>query len=160
MIKIRKIAFALAVLTVPQVALADPPPTYGKGGPLYDVIAAQDKIFFDAFNSCDLKTLAAHYDDDAEFYHDKGGVSVGKDAFLKSVKDNVCGKFTRELVPGTLEVYEIPNYGALEIGTHKFVHGDPTHPDGIGRFTQLWKNDNGHWKMTRVFSYDHSQAPN
>lgn len=157
---LRGIALALLISVAPQMASADPPPTHGKGGPLYDVIAAQDKIFFDAFNHCDLKTLAAHYDDAAEFYHDQGGLMLGKDAFLKSVKENVCGKFSRELVPGSLEVYAIPNYGALEIGTHRFVHTDPANPTGEGRFVQLWKNIDGHWQMTRIFSYDHGQAPN
>jgi len=153
-------AAAFAFMCASQTAFADAPPSHGKGGALYDTIAAQDKLFFDAFNRCDLKTLADHYADNAEFYHDHGGLMVGKDAFLKSVKDNVCGKFTRQLVPGSLEVYEIPNYGALEVGTHIFVHTDPSDPDGIGRFTHLWKNTNGHWQLTRVISYDHGQAPN
>jgi hypothetical protein len=158
MMGFRGIALALMVTTAPHVVWAGPKSVYGKSGPLYDTIARQDKIFFGAFNRCDLKTLAAHYDDNAEFYHDMGGVTLGKAAFLKSVKENVCGKFTRELVPGSLEVYPVPNYGALEIGTHRFLHADPGEPTGEGRFAQLWKNSGGHWKMTRIFSYDHGQA--
>jgi len=160
MISLFRVAAVAGLLAYPQIALADSPPTGGKGDALYDVIAAQDKAAFDAFNRCDLKTLGSFFVDDVEFYHDRDGLSVGKQPFLDAVRNNVCGKFTRELVPGSLEVYPLPGYGALEIGVHRFVHSDPTNPTGQGRFTHIWKNTNGHWQLTRVMSYDHGQAPN
>jgi len=160
MISLFRVAAVAGLLAYPQIALADSPPTGGKGGALYDVIAAQDKAAFDAFNHCDLKTLGSFFVDDVEFYHDRDGLSVGKQPFLDAVRNNVCGKFTRELVPGSLEVYPLPGYGALEIGVHRFVHSDPANPTGQGRFTHIWKNTNGHWQLTRVMSYDHGQAPN
>ena len=63
---------------------------------------------------------------DLEFYHDKSGLSIGRQAMVEGVKNNICGKVTRELVPGTLEVYPIANYGAVEIGVHRFHHPQDT----------------------------------
>lgn len=59
---------------------------------------------------------------------DKGGLSSGRQALVEGVKNNICGKVTRELVPRTLEVYPIANYGAVEIGVHRFYHPDTRMP--------------------------------
>lgn len=158
-VRLTVLVFA-AAMALPTIAAADPLPADGKSDPLYTTIAAQDHAVFDAFNHCDLKTLGSYFADDVEFYHDHDGLSVGKQKFLDAVKNNVCGKFTRVLVPGSLEVYPLSNYGALEIGTHQFVHTDPSNPTGQGRFVHIWKNVDGHWQLTRVISYDHGQAPN
>ncbi|HTV56370.1 MAG TPA: DUF4440 domain-containing protein, partial [Terriglobia bacterium] len=79
-------------------------------------------------------------------------------ALLDGIKNNICGKVTRELVPGTLEVYPIAHYGAVEIGVHTFHH--PGHPENVGeaKFVQLWQNKNGNWQLTRVISFDHHPA--
>ncbi len=37
--------------------------------------------------------------DDLEFYHDKSGLSSGRQGLVEGVKNNICGKVTRELVP-------------------------------------------------------------
>lgn len=93
--------------------------------------------------------------DDLEFYHDKTGASYGRQALLDGIKNNICGKVMRKLVPGTLEVYPIANYGAVEIGVHRFYHpGDPNNV-GEAKFITLWQNKNGEWKMKRAISFDH-----
>jgi len=126
---------------------------------LFRAIAAQDAALFDAYNHCELDKFASFFADDVEFYHDKGGVTRGSKALTRSVKENICGKTTRELVPGSLEVYPMDNYGALEIGIHRFHHleGEKTEPVGEGKFVHLWQYDKQHgtWKITRVFSFDH-----
>jgi hypothetical protein len=98
--------------------------------------------------------------DDVEFYHDQGGVTLGKAALTDSVKKNICGKVTRELAPGTLKVYPMKGYGMLETGVHRFHH--PGHEDtegvGEGQFIHLWQYKDGAWKVTRVISYDHHAA--
>jgi hypothetical protein len=38
-----------------------------------------------------------------------------------SVKKNICGKVTRELVLGTLQVHHMKGYGAVELGVHAFT---------------------------------------
>ena len=70
-------------------------------------------------------------DDNVEFYHDQGGVTLGRAALVDSVKNNICGKVTRELVPSSLQVYPMKGYGAIEMGTHLFHHpGHPENGDG------------------------------
>ena len=123
---------------------------------LFRTVQALDKELFDAFNHCDLDKFGALLADDLEFYDD-GGLARGRQATVDAIKNNICGKVTRELIPGTLEVYPIANYGAVEIGIHRFHHPghDDTEPVGEAKFVQLWHNDNGSWKLSRVFSFDH-----
>jgi len=129
---------------------------YAQSDPLFKTVQDLDSKLFDAYNHCDLVTLGAMVADDLEFYHDKTGLSVGKDPFIAAIKQNICGKVERSIVPGSLEVYPLNGYGAVEIGVHRFSH--PGHPeDGAGeaKFITLWQNKNGSWKVTRAISYDH-----
>jgi Domain of unknown function (DUF4440) len=79
-----------------------------------------DTQLFDAYNHCELATLSSLVADDLEFYHDVTGFSPARPALVDGVNNTICGKVTRKLVPGTLEVYPIANYRALEIGVHRF----------------------------------------
>jgi len=122
-------------------------------------ITALDTALFDSYNRCDLKKFASFFVDDVEFYHDQGGVTLGRDALTESIKKNICGQTTRELVPGTLQAFHMKGYGALETGTHRFHH--PGHEEigvGEGRIIHLWQYKDGAWKITRVVSYDHHPA--
>jgi predicted alpha/beta superfamily hydrolase len=50
------------------------------------------------------------------------------------------------------------NYGAIQMGEHRFYITEPGQPErlsGIARFTHLWKFANNEWKITRALSYDH-----
>jgi ketosteroid isomerase-like protein len=126
---------------------------------LFLTVKSLDAKLFDAYNQCDLPTLGAMVSDDLEFYHDQTGLSVGKAPFLVAIKENICGKVQRELLPQTLEVYPLKGYGAVEIGIHRFHH--PGHPEqgaGDARFIMLWQNKDGAWKVTRVISYDHNHG--
>lgn len=96
--------------------------------------------------------------DDLEFYHDQTGLSVGKAPFLAAIKQNICGKVERTLLPETLEVYPLKGYGAIEIGVHRFHHPGDAENVGDARFVTLWQNRNGLWKVTRVISYDHNHG--
>lgn len=88
-----------------------------------------------------------------EFYHDRGGLSTSKKDMMTALKNNICNKVTRHLKPGSIEVYPIPNYGAVEMGWHAFFNKEePNEPMHYSKFVQLWKNDNGKWQMTRVIS--------
>ena len=124
---------------------------------LYKTIASLDAALFDSYNKCDLEKFAAFFADGVEFYHDQGGVTLGKQKLTESVKENICGKVTRELVPGTLQVYPMKGYGAVEMGVHCFHHPghDDTEPVGEAKFIHLWQYKDGAWKITRVISYDH-----
>lgn len=124
-------------------------------------IAALDAALFDSYNRCDLERFSSFFADDVEFYHDQGGVTLGKVALTESVKKNICGKTTRELVPGTLQVHYMKGYGAVEMGVHRFHHPGHEDTEGVGEasFIHLWQYKDGAWKITRVISYDHHSAP-
>jgi len=124
---------------------------------LTKAVGALDKALFDAYNTCNLDKLGGMVADDLEFYHDKTGLAVGKQVFLDAIKANICGKVRRELVPGSLEVYPMHGYGAVEIGVHRFYHPGTQDHDVVGeaKFVHLWQYKDGVWKVTRVISYDH-----
>ena len=135
------------------------PQTSVEPDPLFKTIKSLDAKLFDAYNHCDLTTLGAMVSDDLEFYHDQTGLSVGKAPFLLAIKQNICGKVERALLPDTLEVYPLKGYGAVEIGIHRFHHpGRPEDGMGDARFVTLWQNKSGEWIVTRVISYDHNHG--
>ena len=125
--------------------------------PLFQTIQSLDTQLFDAYNHCNLEKFGSLLADDLEFYHDKTGLTRGRPALIEGIKNNICGKVTRELVPGTLEVYPIANYGAVEIGVHRFHHPGHENTESVGeaKFIHLWQNKDGVWKITRVISFDH-----
>ena len=58
--------------------------------------AALDAALFDSYNKCDLAKFESFFVDDVEFYHDQGGVTLGKKALTESVKNNICGSTKTE----------------------------------------------------------------
>src|SRR3954464_6531987 len=90
---------------------------------LREEIATADAAMFAAFNAHDAKKLASFFTSDLEFYQDTEGLAFYPD----TVKDftNMFASATdirRELLQETFEVYPIKNYGAVELGTHRFCH--------------------------------------
>lgn len=123
---------------------------------LYKTIVKLDSVFFDAYNHCDTKfeAYADFYAEDIEFYHDQGGLSNSKKDILEGTKKFICGKVTRTLVPGSIEVYPIKDYGAIEIGLHYFRNNTnpPVEPKKVSRFTIFWKKTGDSWKIAKVVS--------
>ena len=124
---------------------------------LFRTVASLDSALFDSYNRCDLKKFTSFFVDSVEFYHDQTGLMVGAQNVAEAVRKNICGKVVRELVPGSLEVYPMKGYGALEIGVHRFhaPNAEPTE-SGTAQFVHLWQNKDGAWKITRVISFDHN----
>ncbi len=97
------------------------------------------------------------FTEDLEFYHDKGGLT-GYEHTIDFLKTTAQGnnQLKRELVKGSLEVYPIPGYGAMEIGMHRFCHLENGKQDcGTFKFVHIWQKKDNQWKITRVISYDH-----
>lgn len=139
------------------VATACPAQDTAGSGQLFDELARMDSALFEAaFVTCNAEKFRAIFTDDAEFYHDRTGASFG-DAVrtLKSCpRDNGV---TRTLVPGSLEVYPMQGYGAVQIGRHTFARkGEPG--SEAARFVHLWKRDGNVWRLARVLSFDHRPA--
>lgn len=122
---------------------------------LYKTVAGLDTELFNAYNACDLDKLGSLVAEDLEFYHDQTGLSVGRQPFVAAIKNNICGKVHRELVAGTLEVYPLKGFGAVEVGVHRFTHpNDPTQL-GEAKFVTVWQQKDGVWTVTRALSFDH-----
>ncbi len=120
---------------------------------LYDTIVHMDSVYFNAYNTCDMDKQAAIYADSIEFYHDKGGLMTSKQALLDAIKKNICGKVTRVLVKGSVEVYPISGFGAVEIGLHRFInHAESEIPSKPDKFIVIWRLKNDKWQITRVVS--------
>lgn len=132
---------------------------------LYQLLQQRDHLVFDVgFNACHLLPYDSIISDDVEFYHDKGGIEMGKATFIASVKNNICGggyKMKRSLVDSTLQVFPLFHkkilYGAIQQGQHDFyvLENQVWRKSGSALFIHLWLLEDGIWKLKRVLSYDH-----
>lgn len=120
---------------------------------LHDEIVQMDSLFFDAYNTCKVSVMDSLISADVEFYHDQGGLSTSKTGLLTALQNNICNKVTRILKKGSIEVYPIANYGAVEMGLHGFHNNqEPDAPSHFSKFVHIWKKENSKWKLTRVVS--------
>ncbi len=137
---------------------------------LYVTLQARDSLLFHAaFDACDPVTMRSLFTEDFEFYHDKGGFTEGREAFLKPVEAQCSQRdpealqpAKRILVPGSLEVFPLYKdgelYGAVQHGIHHFEFLDDKklyQKGDIARFTHVWVRDGKEWKIKRELSYDH-----
>src|SRR6476646_5678600 len=102
---------------------AQSPTPHHESDQLIETIAQMDTAVFAAFNAHNVDRLMTFFTDDLEFYHDTGGLTG-----YQQTTDNFRKLFTnvpdihRDLAPGSLEVYPIKDYGAIEFGVHRFTH--------------------------------------
>lgn len=140
-----------------------------KHSTLYKTIKGNDSLLFNiGFNTCDIKQFENLVSEDFEFYHDKGGITNSKSAFIESIRDGLCKlsyKPRRELDEKSVEVYPLTKdgvlYGAIQNGIHSFyaIENDKTeYLTTIAKFTHLWILENGNWKLKRGLSYDHREV--
>ncbi len=124
---------------------------------LFNTIARMDSILFAALHNQDTAALKNLFTKDLEFYHDKGGLSnyqQNMEAF-KTLFNKKNG-LKRELIAGSLEVYPIKDYGAIQEGRHRFCHPENGKQDcGTFKFIHIWKQEESGWKISRIVSYDH-----
>ncbi len=124
---------------------------------LFNEIAHMDSVMFDAFNTQDMDTFKRLFTEDLEWYQDNGGLIPYKTVF-ENFENNFKNEFklTRQLVKGSLEVHPIKDYGAIEIGMHKFRHIENGIEEiGTFKFLMIWRKTEDKWQISRVISYDH-----
>jgi hypothetical protein len=126
---------------------------------IFAKISGLDTRLFGAFNSRDLPAFETFFTRDVEFYHDKEGLTRF-DQIMDTMRKHFSedARTRRELVEGTLEVYPLSGYGAVELGVHRFYtteKGQPEKLTATARFVHLWQEQDGVWKISRVISYDH-----
>jgi hypothetical protein len=146
---------AITTLAAAQPAATDPAA----------IVQARDDAFWRAYNACETAAFRGFFTGDVEFYHDRGGPTIGLDALDAALAKNLCGgasRLRREPVDGTVRLSILRNgdtvYGAIVAGEHLFYVRPPDKPeflDGRARFVTLWLLNDGAWKMARLLSYDH-----
>lgn len=153
---------ALARFAFTLLALAALPALAATPAEEGEQIRAADAQFWRAYNACDTTAMDPLISQDVEFYHDKGGLTLGRKALVDSIRNNLCSNpdfhLRRELVEGSLEFHHLNGGYGLLSGTHRFYvleTGKPERLDGQARFTTLFKLNDGAWQMHRVLSYDH-----
>ena len=154
----------LFLSSVPQLVFSQ-----NRDEKLSEIILLRDSLFWKAYNSCDTARYSEFITSDVEFYHDKGGITLGLEKLLEITKKNLCGpndfRLRREAVPGSVRVFPMERegevYGAIISGAHVFYirQAGQEKLDGLAKFTHLWLLKDGDWKMTRILSYDHGPAP-
>ncbi len=142
----------------PTPALTDEPRSTATPQ-LTATIATLDSTLFAAFNAHDAEAMEAYFTLDLEFYHDKTGLA-GFDTTMANFRDlfeqNSDTGLRRDLVPGTLEVHPLGEFGALAICQHRFCHVEDGEDDcGTFKNIMVWRRDSTGWKVCRVISYDH-----
>ena len=126
---------------------------------LFNIIAHQDSVMFNAFNNRKLDVMKTLFTPDVEFYNDGKGVT-GYEATMAGFKgifeNKQAADLRRDLVKESLEVYPMPGYGAIEMGTHVFTHTENGQKIiGTMKFVHIWQLKDGQWKVARVVSVGH-----
>jgi ketosteroid isomerase-like protein len=154
MIRSLPVALVLFVLSVLSRAAEAPDKAQAD---LFATIARMDSEMFDAFNKHDVAKLMSFFTEDLEFYHDSGGLSKyaeNAEDFKKMFASTP--DIRRDLEPGSLEIYPIKDYGAMELGRHRFCHKENGKDDcGTFGFAMVWRKTGDSWKISRVLSYGH-----
>jgi Domain of unknown function (DUF4440) len=130
-------------------------------------IMEADREMFDAvFTHCDAARVGSMVTDDVRFIHDKAGQFASSKSELVSMLSEECARQAngtnfrsrRELIPDSLHIYAINQYGAVELGQHRFfalIPGKPEQLTETGEFVILWKQVGDRWLMAETISYDH-----
>jgi ketosteroid isomerase-like protein len=154
--KLKRILIA-ALLSGAAVTFAPIKAAAQTSGPLFNEIAHLDSLQFGAFNARNLDGLMLYFDSSLELYQDNTGVrnyEQTKQAFGGLFKMDYV--LTRKLIPGTMEVYPIKDFGAIETGQHTFSHVENGQlQSGTYKFMQIWQKKDGVWKVTREITYGH-----
>ena len=137
------------------------PPVAGDpsvSGELFETLAALDQQVFEAsFVTCDLERVLSFFTEDAEFYHDQTGFETGESlrATFERLTTSCPGRqgVRRVRLDETLRVYPMADYGAVQMGLHRFL--EEGRPGTTARFVHLWKETEDGWKLSRVLSFDH-----
>lgn len=164
----RALTAVVAMLLAPAThAMGDRPPDDA----LHAAIEAADRVLFGAiFDRCDADEVGRLVTEDLEFFHDKWGrIAKSRAEFVDSIR-GLCARQAagtdprarREPIAGTMKVWPMKGYGALQSGDHRFFQIHPGRGAVLtetAKYTQLWRREGDRWLLARVFSYDHVDAP-
>jgi hypothetical protein len=160
---------SLGVAAPPEAPVHLTPGAPAPSADLVASLAAKDRELFEAAFDCHLDRLPGLIAEDFEFLHDKAGKTAGSAKEFLDSAAAMCArraagtdfKARRELADGSMKVFVLSGYGAMQTGTHRFYalrEGQPDQLTETGQFIHVWRQIDGAWKLARVISYDHQLA--
>lgn len=124
---------------------------------LYHAVMQQDSLMFGAFNTKDLAGLGKYFDPGLEIFQDNAGYrnyTQTMDAFTGLFAQPYT--LTRTLLPASVEIYPIKDYGAIMTGSHRFCHVENGREEcATFKFVHIWKQVKDGWVVSRIVTYDH-----
>jgi hypothetical protein len=164
-----RVIFALFCLCLVNSVILEAQDNTRDNAQVTSAILHRDSLFWQAYNACDIDAMKSFFTADLEFYHDRGGITSGRDSMAAATRHGICSSDSvhvrREAIAGTVHVFPMRKdgvvYGAVLSGDHRFYvkqNGKHEYLDGQAKFTHLWVLKDGEWKMSRVLSYDHGPA--
>jgi len=140
-------------------ALSGTLPVVAPAGTLRDQILSADRQLFDVYNTCNTVQFSRSLASDLEFFHDSTGLT-GHDWNVNAVEKRCAEstKYHRSRDEQSVQIFPVPGYGALEMGTHRFYEKGADGSEKLDvtpGFANVWKQTPDGWKLTRVLSYGH-----
>jgi hypothetical protein len=142
-----------ATLAVACVASAACTSTPGRSALHREVarsILYQDARLTHAYNQCELQTLHRMFSANGAMYLADGRIQSP----VREARDAVCGKWRREVVPGSLHVYPLNTAAAIQVGEQRFC---PMHTQSCdtrpAEFVAVWLYCDLHWQITDLISF-------
>ncbi len=152
----KRLAFLL-ILCIPFTLIHAQAKSSAENKTLYAEIAHMDSLLFNAFNTRDIEKLKTFFSKEIEIYQDNTGLrnyTQTIESFTELFKKEYVLK--RELVKGSMEVYPIKDFGAIQTGQHTFSHTENSKLEcATFKFVHIWEKKDGNWKIKRLITYDH-----
>lgn len=154
------VAAALIALLLQPVGLEP------QASPAEAEVRQADAAFWAAYAACDRAAMADAFTADAEFYHDITGLTRTREAIVQSLMEGPCGvsgqRLRREAVAGAVRADPLAGPYMVLTGEHLFYvqrSGQADRMSARARFADIWRHEDGRWRMLRVISYDHRPPP-
>lgn len=155
--RIRSTLLCVAVLTLAGFAL-------GQRSDV-DAVRSRDSEFWAAYNKCDTEGLRSLLTEDVEFYHDKGGATIGLEKLVARIKENICSdpdyRIRRAALASSARTSLLKHgdeiYGAVVAGSHLFYVKEKNRERLHDRaeFLMVWLKKDSRWLAARIVSYAH-----
>lgn len=130
----------------------------GQAGHLHRTLSTLDGQFTQAYNDCATARLRSFFSTDAEFYF--GGYGrASRLEVIDGIRGRACGRYIRRVDPASLEVFDLPGFGAIQTGRQQFCSTAKPACAGVASdFVAVWRQLNGEWKIVRLVRYGYHQV--
>jgi hypothetical protein len=113
-------------------------------------ILHEDARLTEAYNNCELQTLHRMFAVNSTMYLASGRIQSPVD----EARDTFCGKWQRQVVPGSLHVYPVNAAAAIQVGEQRIcslhMRTCDTRPS---EFVAVWLFCDLHWQITELIRF-------